>query len=651
MLLARGLAPARVAVRVARRVPPVGGEIAAAAEGDGAVHHQQLLVVARAQGRAGEFEADSAAAEPPRRRPGGQVPAARDQHRHVPDQHPHVEVRPARRERAKEGPDLVGQLRPRRAILHARAEARARVEVPPQQQDRTPRLEHGVARRGEIRGAVEEERGPCGRLDAPAGLAGPQQRRRGPRPTTARGRRRRHAGEGDGGSGIGPAASCPSGRRGGVSMEGVVTDPVPRRQITPSLRRRRNHIAAKESATKPSRGSSTGGENTTEASGRSPRAKTSSRPAPMLANRTVPGRMPSAVAAAKGRNDIPTSAGAMLPTGKGTIGQEAHGEQIPEAVALQSRPQPLHEWARPARDRRRQRRSDRKEQDAGPGRRCRQGEPGPEPAAEQEATCHGQHRPGRDRNRDGGRVGREVKQRRRNGPVRHHPGQRPAMLREGVERGVAEQAERPCQDQHRCQRRQRPEPGPARSVPFLAAPPGRRVSHCRKIPWHRSPERLRQRNSNPQGFTFVVDCPPDEGLRARTLPVSGAGLRPPDCALLRRPRHRAARTPPATSWPRWPLCCGTRPRSPGRRRDHGRRLAHRRMTCARRRRRLRADRDRGPGRPDRVGGAAPLRPAVGGAGPALRHPWLDYVVGRPDRRGNLYPAKQRSEQKIEPRSR
>jgi phage terminase large subunit-like protein len=31
----------------------------------------------------------------------------------------------------------------------------------------------------------------------------------------------------------------------------------------------------------------------------------------------------------------------------------------------------------------------------------------------------------------------------------------------------------------------------------------------------------------------------------------------------------------------------------------------------------------------------------------LPHSWLGHVVGKPDRRGNLYPAKQRPEQKID----
>ena len=67
------------------------------------------------------------------------------------------------------------------------------------------------------------------------------------------------------------------------------------------------------------------------------------------------------------------------------------------------------------------------------------------------------------------RVGREVEQRRRERPVRHQPAQGFVVLRQGVEREVALEPERPGQGERHGQRRDRPQPEPARSAPLGAA--------------------------------------------------------------------------------------------------------------------------------------------------------------------------------------
>ena len=54
-----------------------------------------------------------------------------------------------------------------------------------------------------------------------------------------------------------------------------------------------------------------------------------------------------------------------------------------------------------------------------------------------------------------------------------------------------------------------------------------------------------------------------------------------------------------------------------------------------------------PAMAGRRGRAAPVRAAGDAPGAALWPPCLGNVVGRPDRRGKLYPAKQRPEQKID----
>ena len=54
-----------------------------------------------------------------------------------------------------------------------------------------------------------------------------------------------------------------------------------------------------------------------------------------------------------------------------------------------------------------------------------------------------------------------------------------------------------------------------------------------------------------------------------------------------------------------------------------------------------------PAMAGRRGRAAPVRAAGDAAGAALWPPCLGNVVGRPDRRGNLFPTKQRPEQKID----
>ena len=54
-----------------------------------------------------------------------------------------------------------------------------------------------------------------------------------------------------------------------------------------------------------------------------------------------------------------------------------------------------------------------------------------------------------------------------------------------------------------------------------------------------------------------------------------------------------------------------------------------------------------PAMAGRRGRAAPVRAAGDAAGAALWPPCLGNVVGRPDRRGSLYPAKQRPETKID----
>src|SRR4030095_17179483 len=80
------------------------------------------------------------------------------------------------------------------AILRAvRSQPHAAVDVPTENEERLARLDQRRAHRTEIILSVHEEGQPAGALDAPAIVAGPQQRR----PSGVRGGGRRRGGGGE----------------------------------------------------------------------------------------------------------------------------------------------------------------------------------------------------------------------------------------------------------------------------------------------------------------------------------------------------------------------------------------------------------------------------------------------------------------------
>ena len=218
VLLARRLAPARVVVRVARRVPAVGGEVAAAAEGDRAVDHQQLLVVAGAEGRAGEPEADAAAAEPLGRRPGATGPGRPRSASACPRSAP-ARRGPAGAPRAPSRKGPISSRQVRRPARCSSAPGRRRVRGSKSQpSSRIERRARSMASRAAAKYAALSRRNAAlaaastrqqvspGRSSDGGGRARPLHEARG---GVTPGRRRQF--------GHRPAAPCPSGRRGGVS--------------------------------------------------------------------------------------------------------------------------------------------------------------------------------------------------------------------------------------------------------------------------------------------------------------------------------------------------------------------------------------------------------------------------------------------------
>ena len=173
VLQAAGHDPAAVGVEVGGGVPAVDPEVAAAAEGQPVVDHQHLLVMAGAEGDAGvQGEVDPRALEPSPRPVGEEMLRGADRQGGLPDQHMDVEIGPRGRQLQQQIADLVGSMLLARGI---RAQARARVEPPAQQEDRAPGLAHGPQGGAEIGAGIQQHGGAVGRLHAPAGLAGMQQ--------------------------------------------------------------------------------------------------------------------------------------------------------------------------------------------------------------------------------------------------------------------------------------------------------------------------------------------------------------------------------------------------------------------------------------------------------------------------------------------
>jgi hypothetical protein len=164
-----------VLVEVFGGVPPVDGEVDAAAERHRVVDHDDLLVVHGPRGvRPVDGEVHPLAAEPVHHRDGGDAsPQAleRGQQPQVGSQDVHLEGGPLADQRSQEGTQLVvsGQR------LAAGLEDRPGVEVPPDEQDAVLRAQHrrlGVAK---VVGRVDDEGEPLGPLEAPARLPGDQE--------------------------------------------------------------------------------------------------------------------------------------------------------------------------------------------------------------------------------------------------------------------------------------------------------------------------------------------------------------------------------------------------------------------------------------------------------------------------------------------
>ena len=130
--------PARIVLQVARRVPPIDADVAAAAKGQRVVDHQHLLMVTGAEWHVVvQPELDACAAEPFARPVREELLAGGDGQRRLPDQHADIEVRPRLRQRHQDAAHLV---RIGWSIETVWKQPRARIEPPSQQQDRSARL-------------------------------------------------------------------------------------------------------------------------------------------------------------------------------------------------------------------------------------------------------------------------------------------------------------------------------------------------------------------------------------------------------------------------------------------------------------------------------------------------------------------------------
>ena len=167
--------PPLVDLQVGRRVPAVDRDVAPAGEGDAVVDHHHLLVMAGPEwDMVIQPELDRRVREPLAGLVREEFLAGGDRQGRLPNQQPHVELRPGSRERDQHVAHLVGIIR---AVITVREQARAWIESPTEDQDRAAGLLHGLVDGREIGLGVDQERDALGAGRAPAGLAGGQQHR------------------------------------------------------------------------------------------------------------------------------------------------------------------------------------------------------------------------------------------------------------------------------------------------------------------------------------------------------------------------------------------------------------------------------------------------------------------------------------------
>jgi hypothetical protein len=151
----------RLVGRVLRRVPALARQVDAAAERDGVVDHDELLVM-RPTGRVRvvELHADAPVRLPPPTEPHGarRLPIGRIDHREIPVEHVDVQVAPAAREVVEVGPEPG----PGAVVLARKVDAAIAVEVPRQDEDGVRGELRRAHERPEIVVAVDDERDAIG---------------------------------------------------------------------------------------------------------------------------------------------------------------------------------------------------------------------------------------------------------------------------------------------------------------------------------------------------------------------------------------------------------------------------------------------------------------------------------------------------------
>ena len=188
-------AAAFVAVGMLARVPARPGHVDAAAESEGIVDDDDLLVVAgAARMGAVELEVDLLARRPAQQAQHGGAAAEQVDRAQVPFEDVDLQARPVLGQPVEELAEL-----DRGAVVGIGVEADAGVEVPADQQDLRLGAEHRLARVAEVIGRVDDDGGAVRPFDAPAVAArvkhsdqAPQQEWRQSNAASAKGFRRRN---------------------------------------------------------------------------------------------------------------------------------------------------------------------------------------------------------------------------------------------------------------------------------------------------------------------------------------------------------------------------------------------------------------------------------------------------------------------------
>ena len=159
---------ARVAVAMLGRIPAVAGHVDAAAEGQAIVDHDDLVMVRGAQRRgAVESRVDARMGHPAHQREDGGAAEQRAQRADVPAQQEDLEVGIALYQPKHEIAQGVGLAR---QPLFGQFDAR--VEVPADQHDAPPRLQHRLAAGLEVIARIDDQPRPRRRLPPPVEIYG-----------------------------------------------------------------------------------------------------------------------------------------------------------------------------------------------------------------------------------------------------------------------------------------------------------------------------------------------------------------------------------------------------------------------------------------------------------------------------------------------